>query len=88
MIKKNQLSQELKQIEDLGELLLEAKIKMDTWESNCIEIANKIHHLRMKHVNSICNEMNKLLTVLSMKHAKFKIEITKTEILNKFGLIP
>jgi len=85
MIKKNQLSQELKQIEDLGELLLEAKIKMDTWESNCIEIANKIHHLRMKHVNSICNEMNKLLTVLSMKHAKFKIEITKTEILNKFG---
>ena len=85
LIKKNQLSQELKQIEDIGERLLEAKIKMDTWESKCVEIANKIHLLRMKHVNSICNEMNKLLTVLSMKHAKFKIEITKTEILNKFG---
>ena len=30
--------------------------------------------------------MNKLLAVLSMKHAKFKIEIIKSEILNEFGL--
>ena len=85
LTKKNQLSQELKQIDDMSERLVEAKIKMDTWESNCIKIANKIHALRLKHVNAICDEMNKLLTVLSMKHAKFKIEITKTEILNKFG---
>ena len=85
LIKKNQLFLELKQIEDIGERLLEAKIKMDTWESNCVEIANKIHLMRTKHLNTICNEMNKLLAVLSMKHAKFKIEITKTEILNKFG---
>ena len=85
LIKKNQLSQELKQIDDMSERLVEAKIKMDTWESNCIKIANKIHALRLKHVNAICDEMNKLLAVLSMKHAKFKIEIKKTEILNEFG---
>ena len=85
LIKKNQFSQELKQIDDMSERLVEAKIKMDTWESNCIKIANKIHALRLKHVNAICDEMNKLLGVLSMKHAKFKIEIKNTEILNEFG---
>ena len=85
LIKKNQLSQELKQIDDISNRLVEAKIKMDTWESNCVKIANKIHVLRLKHVNAICDEMNKLLAVLSMKHAKFKIEIEKIEILNEFG---
>ena len=86
LIKKNQLFQELKQIEDISERLVEAKIKMDNWESKCTELANKIHVLRMKHVNIICDEMNKLLAVLSMKHAKFKIDITKSDILNEFGL--
>ena len=86
LIKKNQLFQELKQIEDISERLVEAKIKMDNWESKCTELASNIHVLRMNHVNIICDEMNKLLAVLSMKHAKFKIEISKSDILNEFGL--
>ena len=86
LIKKNQLLQELKQIEDISERLVEAKIKMDNWELKCTELASNIHVLRMKHVNIICDEMNKLLAVLSMKHAKFKIEIIKSESLNEFGL--
>ena len=72
------MSHELKQIVDISERLLEAKVKMNNWESKCVEIASKMHVLRLKHVNTICDEMNKLLAVLSMKHAKFKIEIVKT----------
>ena len=86
LIKKNQLLQELKQIEDISERLVEAKIKMDNSESKCTKLASNIHVLRMKHVNIICDEMNKLLALLSMKHAKFKIDITKSDILNEFGL--
>ena len=86
LIKKNQLLEELKQIEDISERLVEAKIKMDNTESKCTELASKIHVLRMKYVNIICDEMNKLLALLSMKHAKFKIDITKSDILNEFGL--
>ena len=86
LIKKNQLLQELKQIEDISERLVEAKIKMDNSESKCTELASNIHVFRMKHVNIICDEMNKLLALLSMKHAKFKIDITKSDILNEFGL--
>ena len=59
---------------------------MDNSESKCTKLASNIHVLRMKHVNIICDEMNKLLAVLSMKHAKFKIEIIKSESLNEFGL--
>ena len=86
LIKKNQLLQELKQIEDISERLVEAKIKMDNSESKCTKLASNIHVLRMKQVNIICDEMNKLLALLSMKHAKFKIDITKSDILNEFGL--
>ena len=86
LIKKNHFFQELKQIEDISERLVEAKIKMDNSESKCTKLASNIHVLRMKHVNIICDEMNKLLAVLSMKHAKFKIDITKSDILNEFGL--
>ena len=86
LIKKNQLLQELKQIEDISERLVEAKIKMDNSECKCTKLASNIHVLRMKQVNIICDEMNKLLALLSMKHAKFKIDITKSDILNEFGL--
>ncbi len=86
LIKKNHFFQELKQIEDISERLVEAKIKMDNSESKCTKLASNIHVLRMKHVNIICDEMNKLLALLSMKHAKFKIDITKSDILNEFGL--
>lgn len=86
LIKKNHFFQELKQIEDISERLVETKIKMDNSESKCTELASEIHVMRMKHVNIICDEMNKLLALLSMKHAKFKIDITKSDILNEFGL--
>ncbi len=86
LIKKNHFFQELKQIEDISERLVEAKIKMDNSESKCTKLASNIHVMRMKHVNIICDEMNKLLALLSMKHAKFKIDITKSDILNEFGL--
>ena len=33
----------------------------------------------------IADEMNKLLAVLSMEHAKFKVEISTTQVLNEFG---
>ena len=47
-------------------------------ESICFELATKINKQRVNNIQMIADEMNKLLAVLSMEHAKFKVEILST----------
>ena len=42
------------------------------------ELAKKINKLRVNNIQMIADEMNKLLAVLSMEHAKFKVEISSS----------
>ncbi len=86
LAKKNQLFYELKQIEDLSHKVSDAKDKLNHSQSKCLELADRVHELRVNQIDSICSEMNKILAVLSMEHAKFKILISKTESLNEFGI--
>ena len=68
-----------------GILWLQTHFESNHWESICFELAKKINKLRLNNIQMITDEMNKLLAVLSMEHAKFKVEITSKQELNEFG---
>ena len=83
--KRDLLETELGQIDNVEQDLKNYEVQKNHWESICFELAKKINKLRLNNIQMITDDMNKLLAVLSMEHAKFKVEITSKQELNEFG---
>ena len=85
---KDNIEKEIETIENLEEYIKKLKKELAEIENKMYEIAKKMNEIRSKSAIELQNSINKELTDLEMKNAKFKVDInfnTKKDF-NKNGL--
>jgi len=75
LVKKKLIKKELSEFEDLDKDLNAANKDVKNNESNCHELGGKLFSIRLKQIPQIEEEINSILSKLSMDHADFKINL-------------
>ena len=75
LVKKKLIKKELSEFEDLDKDLNAANKDVKNNESKCHELGGKLFSIRLKQIPQIEEEINSILSKLSMDHADFKINL-------------
>jgi DNA repair protein RecN (Recombination protein N) len=75
LVKKKLINKELSEFEDLDKDLNAANKDVKNNESKCHELGEKLFSIRLKQIPQIEEEINSILSKLSMDHANFKINL-------------
>ena len=75
LVKKKLIKKELSEFEDLDKDLNAANKDVKINESKCHELGGKLFSIRLKQIPQIEEEINSILSKLSMDHADFKINL-------------
>ena len=75
LVKKKLINKELSEFEDLDKDLNAANKDVKINESKCHELGGKLFSIRLKQIPQIEEEINSILSKLSMDHADFKINL-------------
>ena len=76
---KEQINKEIFEIENMEEYIKSIKKKLNEIEKEMIFISYKMHEIREKYAEKLSNKINKELTDLEMKNAKFSVKFEYDE---------
>ena len=76
---KEKLQEEIKNIENMETYILELKNRKKELTVSLCKIAGEMNKIRIKHASKLENSINKELTDLEMKNARFKVNIQYNE---------
>ncbi len=83
---KEELKQEIYEIENLDEINNKLKLELKDIEAQMLELANKMNEIRKTNAVELANKINNELIDLEMKNAKFEVNIVSENEFNKNGL--
>lgn len=83
---KEELKQEIYEIENLDEINNKLKLELKDVEAQMVKLANKMNEIRKRDAVELTNKINNELIDLEMKNAKFEVNIVLENEFNKNGL--
>ena len=83
--KRDSIRLSLSQIEGLDKEIESCRNKMKYWKNKCETLGNQLFNIRSSKCSLIENKVNEVLKSISMDHASFKLDISKTEQITSNG---
>lgn len=84
--KRSAIEEELAQIGSLESELIDYKEKRIHWKNKCEERGELLMRNRLENFNKIEKRVNTVLSSISMAHADFKLELTKSVNIHSYGI--
>jgi DNA repair protein RecN (Recombination protein N) len=84
--KRDVIEEEFAQIGNLESELIDFKEKRSYWKDQCEEIGELLMRNRVENFKNIEESVNTVLSSISMAHADFKLELTKSVNIHSYGI--
>ncbi len=83
--KRDSIRLSLSQIEGLDKEIESCRNKKKYWKNKCETLGNQLFNIRRSKCSFIENKVNEVLKSISMEHASFKLDISKSEQITNNG---